>query len=212
MRVLLFLTLLLVFSPSYSQLKVRDESPAQIADTTLVNLKDFTSSVKYDMRYATDNNFLSNKVYDCAECYLRYKTVKGILKSVERAALNGYQLVIFDCYRPIKVQKEMWKIIINPKYVADPAKGSIHNRGGAVDLSLANDRGELIDMGTDFDHFGKEASHSYKNLLPTQISNRKILLDIMNTGGFEKLESEWWHYNLKGANEFKLSNYSWTCN
>ena len=106
----------------------------------------------------------------------------------------------------------MWKIVPNPKYVANPAKGSIHNRGGAVDITLVDATGKELDMGTTFDFFGIEASHNYPNLSEEIKKNRKLLKRIMGKKGFNSFDSEWWHYNLKSALKDKVSNAKWDCN
>lgn len=180
-------------------------------DTTFVNLKDYSQDFIYNMKYATEDNFLKAKVYDCAACYLRYKTVKALIEANDKFMKRGYKIVIFDCYRPLDIQKKMWQIVSNPSYVADPNKGSIHNRGGAVDISLADSTGVAIDMGTPFDHFGPEASHDYENLSDEIKQNRKLLRKIMTRSGFRIFESEWWHYNLKNARKESISNFKWKC-
>ena len=182
-----------------------------ISDTTFVNLKNYSNDFVYDMKYATDDNFLKTKVYDCAECYLRLKTIKALIKANNKFMQKGYRIKIFDCYRPLDIQKEMWKIVSNPIYVADPKKGSIHNRGGAVDITLVDFEGNELDMGTPFDFFGAEASHNYENLSKEIKDNRKLLKSVMLQSGFKIFESEWWHYNLKNANLNPLSNFRWNC-
>lgn len=181
-------------------------------DTTFVNLKDYSQDFVYDMKYATEDNFLKAKVYDCAECYLRLKTVKALVEANNSFMKQGYKIKLFDCYRPLEIQKRMWKIVSNPKYVADPAKGSIHNRGGAVDITLVDSEGNELNMGTPFDHFGIEASHSYLKLDQNVIKNRRILKETMQKFNFKIFESEWWHYNLNNASADKLSNFKWKCN
>ncbi|HEX8562138.1 MAG TPA: M15 family metallopeptidase [Flavobacterium sp.] len=211
--VLLFLSVLVACGNAQT-LPVNDEAPADkipVSDTTFVNLRDFSTDFIYDMRYARTDNFLNAQVYECAECYLRYKTVKALLAASKKAVAKGYQIALFDCYRPTDIQKKMWKIVPNPIYVADPAKGSIHNRGGAVDITLVDATGKAIDMGTDFDHFGPEAAHSYIKLSEQQLNNRKTLSEIMTASGFTIFESEWWHYNLVGSAKDPISNFKWDC-
>lgn len=185
---------------------------AIVDDTTFVNLKDYSQDFVYDMKYATEDNFLKAKVYDCAECYLRLKTVKSLVEANKSFRQQGYRIKLFDCYRPLDIQKRMWKIVPNSEYVADPAKGSIHNRGGAVDLTLVDADGKELDMGTAFDHFGIEASHNYLKLDDQVIKNRKLLKEIMQKHNFKIFESEWWHYNLNNSSADKLSNFKWKCN
>lgn len=183
----------------------------EISDTTFVNLKDFSNDFVFEMKYATDDNFLKAKVYDCAECYLRFKTVKALIKANKKFIKLGYKIKLFDCYRPLDIQKKMWKIVSNPDYVANPSKGSIHNRGGAVDLTLVDLTGNELEMGTEFDFFGKEASHNYTKLPENVLKNRKLLKKIMTRSGFKIFESEWWHYNLKEASKNKIANFKWKC-
>ena len=180
-------------------------------DTLFVNLKDYSNQFEYDLRYATENNFLHAKVYDCAECYLRYKTVKKIIEANEKFLKIGYRIKLFDCYRPLDVQKKMWKIVSNPIYVADPDKGSIHTRGCAVDLTLVDLNRKELDMGTSFDHFGKEAAHSYENSSDEVKNNRKLLRETMESCSFKAFQSEWWHYNLTTEPSDKISNFKWHC-
>ena len=182
-----------------------------LSDTAFVNLKAYSNDFVYDMKYATTDNFLKSKVYDCAECYLRLKTAKALIQANYVFMKSGYIIKIFDCYRPIDVQKKMWSIVPNATYVANPNKGSIHNRGGAVDITLVDKNGKELDMGTSFDHFGIEASHDYKDLPSEVIKNRKLLKKIMLENNFTSFDSEWWHYNLKNSSNDKLSNFKWKC-
>ncbi len=188
------------------------EKLSKINDTTFVNLKDFNTNFIYEMKYATSDNFLKLKVYDCAECFLRLKTIKALIEANNLFMQMGYKIKIFDCYRPLDIQKKMWKIVSNPSYVADPSKGSIHNRGGAVDISLVDFSGKELNMGTTFDFFGIQASHNYSNFSQEILENRKLLKKIMIDSGFNSFDSEWWHYNLKSALNDKVSNNKWKCN
>jgi D-alanyl-D-alanine dipeptidase len=183
----------------------------EVHDTTFVNLKNYSNDFVYNMKYATSDNFLKSKVYDCEACYLRYKTVKALVNANEKFLKKGYRIMLFDCYRPIEIQKKMWKIVSNPNYVADPKKGSIHNRGGAVDITLVDFQGSELDMGTNFDFFGIEASHNYDQLSKEVKANRKLLRKIMTQNNFKIFESEWWHYNLKNAQKDPISNFKWDC-
>jgi D-alanyl-D-alanine dipeptidase len=98
----------------------------------------------------------------------------------------------------------MWQIVSNPEYVADPAKGSIHNRGGAVDITLVDNNGVALDMGTSFDFFGPEAGHNYQNLSNEVKQNRVFLKQIMQENGFVSFDSEWWHYNCSMLQKIKF--------
>ena len=210
---LLFCALICVVSCRSQTLNTSNFSGNQptMNDSTFVNLKDYSNDFVYDMKYATSDNFLKAKVYDCAECFLRLKTVEAIVEANEVFMKMGYKIKFFDCYRPLDIQKKMWKIVPNPSYVANPGKGSIHNRGGAVDITLVDANGKELDMGTSFDFFGTEASHNYLNLSPEIIDNRQLLKKIMLENGFNSLDSEWWHYTLKSALNDNVSNVKWSC-
>ncbi|TVZ14803.1 D-alanyl-D-alanine dipeptidase [Maribacter sp. MAR_2009_72] len=183
-----------------------------LRDTTFVRLADYSDGFAFDLRYATQNNFLKEQVYDCAECYTRVKTVKALLAANADFHKNGVKIKFFDCYRPNSVQYKMWKIVPNPQYVANPVKGSIHNKGGAVDITLVSLTGEELDMGTDFDFFGKRAYHDNYDLPKQVLDNRKLLKETMEKHGFWSTRTEWWHYNLQGASNDPIANFNWECN
>ncbi len=182
-----------------------------LADTTFVRLADFSHDFEYDLRYATENNFLKAKVYDCPECYVRVKTAKALIKANSSFMEKGFKIKFFDCYRPNAVQFKMWKIVPNPQYVANPVKGSIHNKGGAVDITLVSLEGVELDMGTDFDYFGKKAYHDNLDLPKAILENRKLLKDTMEEFGFWGIRTEWWHYNLSTGSNDKIANFTWDC-
>lgn len=188
------------------------EIKTPVSDTTFVKLSAYSSAFVYDLKYATTDNFLGEKVYNCGECYLRYKTVKALLVAQEKIKSKGYKFKLFDCYRPLSVQQKMWALVSDPAYVADPAKGSLHNRGGAVDLTLVDKNGNELDFGTTFDFFGEQASHSYLELDKEVIKNRTFLRKIMTENGFTIFPSEWWHYNIEEGQELPIANFSWPCN
>ncbi|WP_025742437.1 M15 family metallopeptidase [Aquimarina pacifica] len=180
-------------------------------DKDFVDIERISKDFVLDMRYATADNFLKEKVYSCAKCYVREEVAKALMQVNAALIKKGYKLKFFDCYRPYSVQKKMWKIFPNPGYVADPKGGSVHNRGAAVDVTLVQNDGTFVDMGTGFDHFGKEAHHSYSNFSKTIISHRKLLRETMEKYGFRTIKTEWWHYNFTGNKKFTISDYKWTC-
>lgn len=182
-----------------------------LADTTFVRLAEFSDGFAYDLRYATKNNFLKEKVYDCAECYTRVKTAKALLAANSDFHRMGVRIKFFDCYRPNSVQYKMWEIVPNPQYVANPKKGSIHNKGGAVDITLETLEGKELDMGTDFDFFGKRAYHDMTDLPQEILNNRKLLKETMEKHGFWSIRTEWWHYNLGAASKDKVADFKWKC-
>ncbi|MEN1784163.1 MAG: M15 family metallopeptidase [Bacteroidota bacterium] len=182
-----------------------------LADTTFVRLADFSHDFVYDMRYATTNNFLKAKVYDCAECYTRVKTAKALIAANATFMEKGYRIKFFDCYRPNAVQHKMWALFPNPQYVANPHKGSIHNKGGAVDITLVDEEGRQLNMGTIFDFFGRRAHHDFVDLPQEVLDNRAYLKETMEKYGFWGIRTEWWHYNLSAGSNDKVANFRWPC-
>ncbi|WP_282085139.1 M15 family metallopeptidase [Aquimarina algiphila] len=190
---------------------VNTENAVDTNDEGFVNIEEMSSEFVLDMRYATSNNFLKEKVYSCAKCYVRKEVAEALVKANNDLLAQGYRIKLFDCYRPHSVQKKMWKIFPNPGYVADPKGGSIHNKGAAVDITLVRSAGGGVDMGTDFDHFGKEAHHSYSGHSKTILSHRKLLRETMEKHGFKTIRTEWWHYNFKSNGGYKISDFKWKC-
>lgn len=191
--------------------KIEKASLEELPDSLFIRLADYSPDFQYDMRYATENNFLKAKVYDCAECYTRVKTAKALIAANTEFMKKGYRIKFFDCYRPNDVQYKMWEIVPNPQYVANPEKGSIHNKGGAVDITLVTLEGEELDMGTDFDFFGKRAYHDNLDLPDEILKHRKLLKETMEAHGFWSIRTEWWHYNLSAASNDPVANFKWPC-
>jgi len=187
------------------------EALAEAHDTTFVNLQDFSDDFVYDLKYATEDNFLKAAVYECAACYVRAATAKALLKANKDFMAKGFRIKFFDCYRPNDVQWQMWELFPNPQYVANPAKGSIHNKGGAVDITLVDASGKELDMGTSFDFFGKEAHHDYTAHPDTVLKNRTLLKQVMEKHGFWSIRTEWWHYNLTALSNAQVANFKWPC-
>ena len=178
-----------------------------IPDSSFVNLKQISDDFLFEMRYATDNNFLKEKVYDCKNCLVRYEVARALIRAAEMLSPKGLKIKFYDCFRPVEVQRKMWKIMPDDRYVANPyTTGSVHNRGAAVDITLVDKLGRELDMGTDFDHFDKEAHHGYRALPDTVIKNRAFLKSTMEAAGFDAVSTEWWHYNYRGRNKYGISN------
>lgn len=184
---------------------------ASLADSAFVRLSDYSGEFSYDLRYATENNFMNARVYDCPKCYTRAITARALIAANREFLKQGLRIRFFDCYRPNSVQYRMWKIVPNPQYVANPVKGSIHNKGGAVDITLETLDGEPLEMGTDFDFFGKPAYHDTKALPARVLENRKLLKETMENHGFWSVRTEWWHYNLKAASAYPVEDFKWPC-
>lgn len=177
-----------------------------------VNIKTLSPEILLDMKYATADNFLGQVVYDCAECYLRKATAQALAAAQKDFVARGYSLKLFDCYRPLSVQKKMWKILPGTHYVANPAKGSKHNRGAAVDLTLVEiATGKEVDMGTPFDTFSPKAHHSYTDLPKKVLAHRQLLREVLGKHNFKPIFSEWWHYEYRPEMTSPVEDLAWPC-
>jgi len=179
--------------------------------TEWLEVNELDETILTDIRYATENNFMKEQVYDCGRCFLRADVAKAVVKAHQELQKQGLGLKMFDCYRPRPVQWELWRKVPNPNYVADPRKGSMHNRGSAVDLTIVDAEGNELDMGTDYDYFGKEGHHDYTGLPKEVLENRALLKHIMGKYGFRWIRTEWWHYSYK-PKSYPLSDVLWRCN
>lgn len=173
----------------------------------LVKITDSDSSIRVDLKYSTEDNFLRSDVYgDICDCYLRKDAAENLVKAQQllRQKHPGYSLLLLDCSRPRRVQHAMWEIVKGTgkqRYVANPSGGSIHNYGAAVDLTIVDSAGNELDMGTPFDFFGPRAQPRHEDslsrigkLTSLQIKNRHLLREVMNKAGFRGIMSEWWHF------------------
>ena len=122
-------------------------------EARLIDIRSVNKKIALDIRYATENNFLKRKLYPVARCLLRGAAAKLLSQVQDDLAKQGLGLKVYDCYRPLSIQKQMWAVLPNPNYVADPAKGSRHNRGVAVDLTLVDRNGKELEMPSGFDEF-----------------------------------------------------------
>lgn len=181
-------------------------------DTTQwFDLKDLDPSIYLDLRYASTNNFVAEVMYDCGRCFLRRDVAKAVIRAHQELREQGYGgLKFFDCYRPRPIQWKLWNKVPDPNYVADPRKGSMHNRGAAVDLTIVDAEGEELAMGTDFDFFGPEAHHTFTQHSPSIQSNRDLLKSVMDQQGFRWIRTEWWHYSYR-LKSYPISDMLWNC-
>ena len=174
----------------------------------MIEIKSVVPNILYDLRYATKNNFTQAKLYrEGKETFLRLPVARALKQVQDDLNQQGYGLKIFDAYRPYSVTQKMWNLIHDERYVADPSKGSGHNRGIAVDLTIVrlNGRNEL-DMGTGFDNFTDTAHHSFTNLPGEILANRKLLRATMEKNGFKALDTEWWHYSWPNDRNYEVLN------
>ena len=190
---------------------------AQSATDEMVNVKDLMPDVEIDIRYNGTNNFTNQKLYSTDECMYSLSGTKVLMaiqdslhKITEykgRSFPQGLGMKIFDAYRPHTVQFLMFDIV-GPPFVADPASGSNHNRGSAVDLTIIDMATmEELDMGTEFDFFGEEASHNYQGFDQVILDNRLLLKNIMIHFNFTIYSVEWWHYSFVPAKNYPLFDF-----
>jgi D-alanyl-D-alanine dipeptidase len=162
----------------------------------LVDVQKAIPGIVLDIRYATTNNFTGKKLYPFAGCYLRRAAAEKLAAAQAELKPLGYGLKIYDGYRPLSVQRTMWEVFPQPGYVADPKKGSRHNRGAAVDVTLIQiSDGTELPMPTPYDDFTIRAHRDFMDLPAAVIQNRELLERIMTKHGFVGLPTEWWHFD-----------------
>jgi len=170
----------------------------------LVAITEQTHGVVIDLIYAGEDNFTGQVIYEHPLCFLHPQAEACLRKAIVAARGFGFQLKILDAFRPQEAQEALWAVAPLPGYIADPAKGSNHTRGVAVDLTLLGRDGQELDMGTPIDTM-TTASHHFHVAHPAAIQlNRMHLLTIMLEAGFVHHPNEWWHYQLPEANRFPL--------
>ena len=168
-------------------------------------------TARFEILYATDNNFTGLKIYPCGRCFLRPEVADRLILIEEDLQQLGYSLVIYDCYRPAPYQQTLWNAMPDPRYVMHPSRGSNHSRGTSVDVSLykVND-GTLVDMGTPVDYLGEASHWDYQDLPEKAEANRQILKKAMQKQGFTSIRTEWWHYDFQ-PKRFDLDSVVWSC-
>jgi len=175
----------------------------------LVDLEMVIPGITLDIRYATSNNFTHQKVYNEAKAYLRLPAAKALASIEAELKKQGLGLKVYDAYRPYAATMLFWEIIKDTLFVAAPWKGSRHNRGCAVDVSLIDLRtGKELEMPTGFDDFTEKAGATYMKLPASAIENRNILIREMQKHGFTVYPSEWWHYDFNGWDGYPLMDLS----
>jgi len=162
-----------------------------------------------DLKYSSTKNFLGENIYKrygLSKCFVRNELKEKLEQVVPALKNKNLKLILWDCYRPLAVQEAMWKLVPDPRYVADPKKGSNHNRGAAVDVALADDKGNFLEFPSGFDDFTEKASPNYrcKKEEREKCQNRDLLIRLMSSVGLEVFPTEWWHFQLPRAEDFPL--------
>lgn len=173
-----------------------DIGAKKAAAPEFVDVQELIPDLVLDLRYATPDNLFKEAVYPKgARCLLLRQTAQRLARVADRLRKeDGTRLRVFDCYRPHSVQFRLWEIMPVPGYVAPPKGGSVHNRGGAVDLTLARPDGSALPMPTDHDELSERAWHAYEGASEEEKKNRARLKAAMEAEGFRPIRKEWWHY------------------
>jgi D-alanyl-D-alanine dipeptidase len=177
----------------------------------MTNLQTTIPGVVLDLRYATINNFMGRRMYPKKTTYSFLRLPAANALSLVQKELNamGYGLKIFDAYRPYSVTEKFWELVHDDRYVADPAKGSGHNRGIAVDLTIIDLKTKQeLKMPTGFDNFSDSAHQDFMSLPADVLKHRKLLKETMEKYGFVAFATEWWHYSLPDPEKFEVMDLS----
>src|SRR5690554_3704622 len=201
-----YLSVLIFVLPFFTFLSDKKQQSPLVDVETLPNI------FSYEIRYASPNNFMGEALYDCAKCLLRPEVAEALGKANEYFLKEGYRILIYDCYRPLDVQKKMWVKVPRATYVANPyGKGSVHNRGAAVDITLETVGGCFVDMGTEYDHFGRAAHIDNYDFSEDILANRRLLFEGMRKFGFSTIRTEWWHFSFRRSSGFEILNSPLPC-
>ncbi|NBO48461.1 MAG: peptidase M15 [Chitinophagia bacterium] len=177
----------------------------------MVELKNMIPTIQYDLKYATKNNFTGKRIYPSStnKTFLVKDAAEALQKVAAELKSMDMGIWVWDAYRPYRATVKFWKLIHDERYVANPAKGSGHNRGIAIDMSIYRlSDGKLIEMPTGFDNFSDTAHHDFMQLPENKIKNRALLKTMMERHGFRSFETEWWHYSWPNNKNYEVLNMS----
>lgn len=170
----------------------------------LVPITEEKFDVTLELAYGTAENFTGKPVYDRSLAFLHAEAVPYLERAIKLAARQGYRLKIWDVFRPQEAQQRLWDHTPDANYICPPEKGSPHSRGVAIDLTLIDNEGHELDMGTPFDDFRPLAHHDAEGLSAEIEANRYLLLGIMTTAGWDFFRNEWWHYQLFDSKKYPV--------
>lgn len=175
----------------------------------MVDLQGLIPALKTQWAYAGPDNFTGVVLYTNPRPYLRLAAAQRLRLAADSLRKLGLGILLFDAYRPYQVTLKMWEKVPDDRYAANPASGSGHNRGIAIDLTLYDLKtGQPLRMPTGFDNFSDTAHHSFAQLAPEVLRNRALLKNIMEYAGFVALPTEWWHYSLPQPKSYPLMDLS----
>lgn len=204
-------------SQSYAQQKTLSKTAVSIKQQGYVDVQDEDPTIKVSLMYSRPDNFTGKILYkDLKEAFLHPQAAKALAKAQKelKRLRPDLSLIVFDAARPMSIQQQMWDVVKGTSkniYISNPANGGgLHNYGFAVDVSICDEKGDTIPMGTLIDHMGKEAHPEYETSMLAKgkiskeaVNNRKLLRRVMSAGGFRVLKTEWWHFNLKTRAQVK---------
>ncbi|GAC1036075.1 D-alanyl-D-alanine dipeptidase [Pseudomonas sp. No.117] len=183
------------------------EAPRTVNHPELVEIDAHRYDVDIHLVYATAANLAGKVLYQDAHCLLHRDAASRLHRASELARQAGLRLQVLDAYRPPYAQALLWRALPDAQYVSDPTQGSHHSRGVAVDVTLLDEAGIPLDMGTGFDDM-RELSHLFNPAVPAAAQrNRLLLLGVMQSAGFTFIPSEWWHFELPDARRYALIDY-----
>ena len=187
-------------------IRILKQQIAADSNKKIVDIRRYIPNVLMDLKYAGNDNFMHEKLYPPIKTtYLRKQVADSLREVAEDLSKQGFALKIFDAYRPYSVTEKMWEKVPDDRYAADPAKGSGHNRGVAIDLTLVDlATGKELQMPTSFDNFTDTAHHDFMQLIPAILKNRALLKEAMERRGFIALSTEWWHYYPANSGNYEL--------
>lgn len=193
-------------------LKTFQQEINEDSNERMVDLVKLIPGLVLDLKYATEDNFMHEKLYPPVQTtFLRKPAADSLKKVVEELKRHDLGIKIFDAYRPYSITEKMWDAVKDDRYAADPSKGSGHNRGAAVDLTLIDLTAKKeLPMGTGFDNFSDTAHIDFTNLPKDVLQNRNLLRKVMEKYGFVQLTTEWWHYYLPNSSSYELLDLSFS--
>ncbi|HHW47103.1 MAG TPA: D-alanyl-D-alanine dipeptidase [Clostridiaceae bacterium] len=170
----------------------------------LVELIKLDDSFVIDIKYATTDNFTGKKIYSSARCFIHKNTAKKLIAANNEFKSLGYRIKVFDAYRPYSAQQILWDAAPDKSYIANPKKGSVHNKGAAVDITLVDEHGNELPMPSNYDEMTKRSHLNYKDCDEQLIKNRELLGSIMVKHGFKRISTEWWHFDDTDAKKYPI--------
>ncbi len=174
-------------------------------DKELVDLEKFIPGIVLDIRYATTNNFTGEQIYNLPRAYARKPVAEALKRAQKEFARHGVGIKIYDAYRPYRATVKFYEVYRDTTYVASPYKGSRHNRGCAIDMTLVDlNTGNELKMPTAYDAFTRDAWPSTPVNDPLVRKNRDLLISVMHKHGFKVNASEWWHFDFTGWEKFEI--------